>query len=323
MRDQNARAENRDRSRLAIADRLFREGLYDESNKLRFCGEEFDLMCTGCGESTLLPKTCKRRWCPECSWFRGLELVEKYLAIVAKLRWPLMLTLTIPHHPGNDPAEMLDVLKNGLKKMKRLKWWKDRVRGGLGAIEISGSGTGWHIHAHLLIDCEWLAVTTATPRAGMSRMARTSCFKSSQREVASQWGLCAGFDDAHIWIKRADKSSIYEALKYAVKPGTLEKIKLPLRPLIEGFKKRRLVDGWGTVRKMAKLALKEKREEKKEFTCKCGCSDWMPGTIYDSIIRDFRQRAPANSYRELCKANRERERERKVKQEKGTRGKAR
>lgn len=305
MDAKSKRASDRERSRLAIADRLFREGLYDEAAKLRFCGETFELLCTCCGSSKDIPKSCNRRWCPDCAFIRGVELVGKYLAIVEAMAWPMMLTLTVPHEAGNCPEEQLNQLRAGLKKLRRLKWFKQAVRGGLGAIEISGGANGWHLHAHLLLECRWLAVVTPEPRRGMSRMAVQNCFRSAQREVASQWGLCIGEDSGHVWIKRANRKSIYEALKYAVKPGTLERISLPLGPLIRGMKHRRFVSGWGTVRKEAARLAREERDKDPGLRCDCGESDWMLGRTYDAMMADMRDTAAARGYRQHCDQLRE------------------
>lgn len=292
------RAENREKSRLALADRLFLEGLYDESSKLKFCGEEFELVCTCCGVSRFISKSCKRRWCPDCAFIRGVELVEKYLAIVKKIRWPLLVTLTMPHSKGNDAVAQLNQLRDGLKKLRRQKWFSTPVKGGLGAIEIAGGDNGWHLHAHLLLECRWLSVITPEPRHDMSSRAIKACFKSAQREVANQWALCIGEDVGHVWIKRADKKSIYEALKYAVKPGTLESIDLPLRPVIERMKNRRFVSGWGTVKKFAAAVVLEEKEAKKKLACECGESDWITGHELDGHMRSFQRDLKAKIYRE-------------------------
>lgn len=299
MRAGNDTSDQKRHNRLIIADRLFREGLYDEAAKLRHCGEEIGLTCTACGTQKNTEKTCKRRWCPDCAETRGYVLAEKYGKIVEKLKWPLMLTLTLPHGRGNDPVEMLTQLRAGMKKLRRLKWWKGCVRGGIGAIEISAGNHGWHIHSHLLLDSQWLSVTTAKPTVFMSRTARKSCYSSSQREVAAQWALCVGEDTAHIWIKRASQDAVREALKYAVKPGTLEKIKMPLRPLIEGFKSRRLVSAWGTIRTAARAVKIEEDAEPSSFACQCGCVDWALTRAIDNMLdsqdKSVAQRAHAGA----------------------------
>lgn len=297
------RPEIRERSRLAIADRLFREGMLPEAARLRYCGEEFELVCTCCGRSKILPKSCKRRWCPDCSMVRGEVLVGKYLRVIQKMQWPLMVTLTLPHRMGNDPVEQLDQLRGGMKKLRRLTWWKKKVSGGLGAVEIAGGESGWHLHAHLLIECRWLSVTAIEPRAGMSASAIKRCFKSAQSEVAAQWALCVSEDIAHVWVKRANSSSIREALKYAVKPGTLEKIKLPLSPIIEGMKARRFVSAWGSVRKAAAAVLREEKEERHPIECECGSAEFMTGRELDGKIRSTREGAERHRAAAIAAAN--------------------
>lgn len=83
--------------------------------------------------------------------------------------------------------------------------------------------------------------------------------KAAQAEVAYQWALAARVDEAFLWVKRADQGSIREVLKYSLKPGSLCRANLPVRPLVEAMKGRHLVAAWGSVRKEAR-ALREAEE---------------------------------------------------------------
>lgn len=276
----------RELQRSRLASLLFRQTLYEESAKLKDCGSPSAIICTGCGHEHPIVRTCKRRWCPVCAHQRAAELVAKYGLIIERLGWPLMLTLTLPHTRECDPAERLDSLKIALKKFRRQKWFKDRVAGGIGAIEVSGGlANGWHIHAHLLLDCQWLSVTTPAPSDFVSSSVRKKIMRASQKEVADQWALSAGLDSAHIWIKRADASAVVEALKYSVKPASLIDSKLHLGPLIAALSKRRLVSAWGSVRKAARALKLELDAENGPFTCECGDSSWIPSELVDRMCR--------------------------------------
>lgn len=303
-RDPREREEARQAEKEALSSRLFREGLYDEAAKLRHCGDELKLECSLCATPAVTRKSCKRRWCPECAWRRGADLCERFESLVAEMDSPLMLTLTVPHERGNDPVEMLGLIKSAFGRLRRQKWWLGRVSGGIGGLEISGGDNGWHLHLHLVLNCRWLAVTLGAPGYGWDAARLERHYKMSQREVAGQWALAIGSDRAHIWIKRANRASIREALKYSVKPGTLLTVREPLGPLIRGFKSRRLLMPWGTVWHAAKaLRAAEKAAEadsepvEAHLKCECGCGDWIPADIAEARRIERAQSAPAREYR--------------------------
>ena len=90
--------------------------------------------------------------------------------------------------------------------MRRLRWWKKRVLGGVVAIEVTRLSTkerkrrklsvttdqGWHPHVHGLLDCDWLAVDESKPGPTATKEQWKRKATAAANELAEQWSLCLG-----------------------------------------------------------------------------------------------------------------------------------
>ena len=105
---------------------------------------------------------CHDRFCLPCQHARALRIASQIsahaheLAAVAKrddddvrLRF---VTLTV-RHEQTPLAEQITKLFESFRKLRRLAFWKDRVRGGVAVLEVKRSKDGrhWHPHLHVLI----------------------------------------------------------------------------------------------------------------------------------------------------------------------------
>jgi len=69
-----------------------------------------------------------------------------------------MLTLTIPHHYGNDTRELCDQLLAAHKKMQNRTFWRGwrkaiGLQGSVRALEVTYGKNGAHVHCHILLFC--------------------------------------------------------------------------------------------------------------------------------------------------------------------------
>lgn len=213
----------------------------------------------------------------------------RYEAIAAECAWPTMLTLTTTHSAISQlgPKE----IRRAFTKLRRLRWWKARVKGGVAAIELTDNGNGWHTHVHALIDCQWLGVTTGAPAPGESAERIRARGKRSSKEVAEQWSLCVGRPGAaHVRRVRGGAAKIRDAcsevLKYAVKGTDLVKMKGAVAPVIRSMAGCRLVVSWGSFYRHTAC----KREKPAPAMCKCGCSDWMLEKLVDHLVMQIRSK---------------------------------
>lgn len=100
---------------------------------------------------------CGSVWlCPVCSQriaFERCEMIRKASQSGFNM---YLVTATLQHNKGDALKELLDALKEALRKLKQGRWWKDfRERFGVEAYvssyEITYGSNGWHPHSHILV----------------------------------------------------------------------------------------------------------------------------------------------------------------------------
>ena len=67
-----------------------------------------------------------------------------------------LVTLTMPHHRGTDSLSEVKRLNKAIELLKKRKWWKDRVVGGIKGVEDALDADGPHVHAHLLVLAKYM-----------------------------------------------------------------------------------------------------------------------------------------------------------------------
>lgn len=105
-------------------------------------------------ESTFVgPRSCDIRACPKCNGRRFADELDgvDHLVSAAKVEnWRCrMLTLTVRNF--DDLREGVEAVQQGVKMLRRRKWFGELVRAGLVAIQHTKYGATWHVHAHLVL----------------------------------------------------------------------------------------------------------------------------------------------------------------------------
>ncbi len=112
------------------------------------------IFCGKCGHQLIVPAYCKNRFCPVCSFRRTARVRRRLKALVAtvvetKQARLKMVTLTIPNYA--DAGAAANVLVRSFRALRRQKWWRDRVQGGVFVLEVTGSVGSWHVHMHAVV----------------------------------------------------------------------------------------------------------------------------------------------------------------------------
>lgn len=105
----------------------------------------------------LAGSACHDRFCLPCALERSRAISLNVLELTEG-RQTRFLTLTLK--ASNEPLTVqLDKLYNSFQALRRRKFWKDRVYGGIAFLEITWSHQHqtWHPHFHLLIEGHYLA----------------------------------------------------------------------------------------------------------------------------------------------------------------------
>jgi len=208
------------------------------------------------------------------------------IAKAAGAKWMALVTLTSQHSFGSymTPRETM----SAFRRLRRLRWWRKRVAGGVASCEITKGHRGWHVHIHALIDCEWLAVTELPPGRTASKEQCKAKGMRARKELSEQWSLCCR-RPADVWVRRATgkiDEVCREVLKYSVKGSDLLECKGDIAPIIRSMTGVKLAGGWGTWYRHPAI----KRPDKPPATCKCGCSDWMMEKTLDYIVRGCKRK---------------------------------
>ena len=267
--------------RLQLAERFRREGADDLASQLEACESTLKLTCVCCGEQKEATTHCNKRWCPVCAPLVAARRCTRWMHAIEQLEWPLFVTLTIPN--SEDP-ETLRELRGHWSKFRRRKIWKERVKGGVGAFEVTNKGNGWHPHIHSVIDCEWLSIHVPPPQKWESRAVKKQKYELAQKELSRAWAEQIGSEHGIVWVRRVyGVGVVKEVLKYSVKGDELLGSPEPVVPLVRVLQKTRTLSGFGSLHPLPS----PENEEEFSVECEeCGSTKcFVPNQVLEYIIR--------------------------------------
>lgn len=269
--------------RAELITRLDSEGRADLASRLAKCGRELVLRCAACTGARHVYTRCDLKWCPSCQRAIAARTAERYARIAQDCQWPLFVTFTC-EHDCDDDVDLLRSVRRAHTKLRRLRWWKKAVNGGVVSFEVTNKGTnGWHPHAHALIDCRWLAVSESCPKRGLDKARWKAKARRAVAEVAAQWSLCLGRTGSvkvrRVWTgdDGSISAAVHEVLKYSVKGSELCAVEEPVAGLIDVLDRTRLVCSFGSFYRHPAV----KRQRGAPAMCGCGCTEWCPEEFFD------------------------------------------
>lgn len=270
-----------------LAERLENEAAGDLALHLRNCGRGISLVCTSCGDKRGTELRCRKRWCPVCAPAVARERLRRWKGAVSGLQWPLFMTLTVRN---SEDVECVRELRESWARFRRRKLIRERVSGGVAAVEVTNVGKGWHPHLHAVVDCRWLALYTREPNRGDSpEIVRELCTSAAQ-ELGTLWASQVRQETASVQVARVtgDQATVY-ALKYATKAAELLAVQGEIAPMIRVLRKTRLVSGFGSLHPLPAVDV----EAKPGVCCEaCGAeSQWLPETVVEAAIHKNCSRA--------------------------------
>ena len=226
-----------------LEDKLRQEGREDLANVLKGCRVPMKIECLCCGEQKVVSKGCKKRWCPVCGPKVTAARYERVAPIAARMKWPLAVMLS-KENPKDIEGCVAD-LAAAFRRFRRLKFWRNTVRGGFVGYEMTHNGNGVHVHLHCLVDCRWLAIATPEPTRRHTHAEKERLMKMAQAELAAAWAACLGQSTAIVWARRADKRALAESIKYPFKPADFKKLKCRVSDIIDEIDAGRRVASFG------------------------------------------------------------------------------
>jgi len=267
------------------------------ARRLRKCGQPLTLLCTHCGDRRDVFTRCDWKCCPSCQRALAAATADRFARIAQSCVWPLFVTWTSTHR-REDGVEWFREFRKAMTKLRAQRWWKQRVKGGVCAYEVSrlnaaerrkyrikGDDAGWHFHAHMLIDCRWLYVTTLPPRHGASDGERAHRIREINEEVAAQWSMALGrkgsFEVRRVWKDEEGSigGAVHEVLKYSVKGSDLAESEHDIGPVLWALEKTRLVVPFGSFYRREDC----KRRRPPRAMCVLGHDSWIPDFLVKSL----------------------------------------
>jgi hypothetical protein len=185
-------------------------------SKLFRCGVKWS-RCSSCHKDHFDPRKCGSRLCPFDARRLARERVDLYMDLVTRMRSARFLTFTRPLIPYTAS------LKDGLRKIRRAfnRLLRAKVfgavKGGVYSIEIVLRPGGFHVHLHVLLDAVWIE-----NRNEEGRPLETAWKRCLEREGVEMGELRAVVD-----VRKADRETIKEVLKYTVKGAKAKKDEPP------------------------------------------------------------------------------------------------
>lgn len=188
---------------------------------------------------------CHDRVCPVCNAFRAGKLARKVDSLMEKMSNPHFLTITYGQRvPSTFLEENLDFFSEKLKKLRRLKWWKENISGGIFFNEVTyKKDAGWHLHSHMIVDLK--TNKKIFNLQGGYFDTRVTDFKKQLENVCIKEGL--GRISS---INPCEKGTGRELAKYFYKVGLDfdRENDFAIMEMITAFKNRRVYGTFGTCR---------------------------------------------------------------------------
>jgi len=170
--------------------------------------------------------TCKDRFCKVCQSSRT-ERIAANLSEQLEEGFFRFVTLTV-RSTEQTLEEQLDHLYDSFKRLRRSKWWKSRVDGGVAFLEITFNhrSNQWHPHLHCVVSSSFL----------------------QQQELSQHWHVAS--KDSFIVDVRAIRNRHHVAryvVKYATKPIPAKVVfeKSRLTEMMRALTGRRLILSFG------------------------------------------------------------------------------
>ena len=245
-----------------------------ESNQFRNflrCGrEEIYRTCKSCGDVTTFRYACNRKWCPLCNYKIGQARAEIIREWAKRITQPKHLVLTMRNFPVLTRRKIREFQKSLLALRRRQVF--STVRGGCLSMEITNEGNGWHLHAHCLLDVDWLAMD----------------------KLAIEWGNLLGQEFGIVKIKDVRNTEyVQEVAKYVAKGSELAGWQPEqLLEFIQAIRGVRFFAAFGDLRKQSREIKQQLLSQRPPPpVCTCGCTEYGYEDEQQALIHQLRREA--------------------------------
>lgn len=176
--------------------------------------------------------SCGLRWCPLCYRTKRFVITESVKGWLPTREKPKFLTFTLKHNTS-PLTEQIDALYKFFRAIRKHKFFKSKIKGGIWFFQIKKSKDGqhWHPHIHCLVEGKFIA----------------------QKELSALWKkITHGSKIVDIRaVKNVNKAAEYVA-RYAAAPTRLLNYDIgEAVEVAEALHGRRICGTWGTAKGVA------------------------------------------------------------------------
>jgi hypothetical protein len=237
----------------SVAAKLREAGRTLEAANLEDCHSTFTVaVCSGCGSTNRFPNRCDLFYCPECQPRLSHDRKKAVEFWCREIKQPKHVVLTVKNVPDLTTAHVQE-FRLWLTRLRRSKFAANWL-GGFYTIEVTNEGSGWHLHAHLLVDAKWI----------------------DAMELSTQWARVTRAMGRIVKVKDArSKDYLREVTKYVVKGVMLAAwSKETIVTFIDAFRNVRTFGVFGSLYGIrTKFAEWWRQLRKSTPKCPCGCSE--------------------------------------------------
>lgn len=177
----------------------------------------------------VISSACRLRWCPLCSTGRCGYITHNLIPWISGLKHPRFLTLTLRHSNASLTCQ-INSLYTHFRTLRKNKWFRDHVAGGVWffQIKLSSKVDQWHPHIHCILHGKYIP----------------------QLELSKLWlKITKTSNIVDIRMVRNPKEAADYVARYSARPAKLAKYPLTLRvEIFNSMHRRRLCGTWGSAR---------------------------------------------------------------------------
>ncbi len=237
------------RNILAGIDRCLRAcGRDREADKITSCGSFWHVFGSPCGSHHLTRATCDHPLCTKCARGRSLPLQRKVLGLTRQKPKVFRFLTVTARNVSLITRTYVAWLIQSFGELRATKLWMKRVLGGVYSIETTYnlSDATWHVHLHVIIECEH-----SLPPTWIFRL-------------RSEWSRITG--GSHVINLRAvNRRAVRELVKYQVKAVSLVHSPELIDQYLRAFHHVRRLQCFGSF-----LGAEIPPVERKTWRCACG-----------------------------------------------------
>jgi plasmid rolling circle replication initiator protein Rep len=242
-----------------LVELLFAAGFAQAAKRVARCSSSYiALACHNRHRVQSIPSfRCRHRLCPYCAVERQRRVFLKFGSVLKNCAAKenarvVLITLTI--ETTSDPLLIQDkCFKAALRRLRRMKRWKDRISGALCGYEFTLTPKGWHYHAHIL----------AFRRAWYE-----------QEQLAEDWQRAMRTSKAIVDIRAISNLSdgLRSTLQYCFKPTQIDAWTTSEIQQFEEMKRVKLSECFGSLRGLRVVeGFSEEREASHALFVGCPC----------------------------------------------------